>query len=96
MTRKPFTIPNAENNPTQKMQIFWVPRFVSHGRNALRFASDRAFAYTPRRFRAILGAATGPQSRPLYQRIKESFSIAAGISPPCPTTPRLHPRWPLT
>ncbi len=32
---------------------------MSHGRNASRFASDGAFAYTPRRFRAILGAATG-------------------------------------
>ncbi len=32
---------------------------MSHGRNASRFASDGAFAYTPRRFRAIPGAATG-------------------------------------
>ncbi len=32
---------------------------MSHGRNASRFASDGAFAYPPRRFRAILGAATG-------------------------------------
>ncbi len=31
-----------------KIDIF--SRVLSHGRNALRFASDGAFAYTPRRF----------------------------------------------
>ncbi len=43
---------------------------MSHGRNATRFASDGASAYTPRRFRAVLGAATGAAVAAL---------IAAGI-----------------
>ncbi len=69
---------------------------LSHGRSASRFGClmrshfartarsacprDGAFAYTPRRFRAILGAATGAAVAALYQFIKKSVLRGTGIS----------------
>ena len=78
----------------QKVDTF-LGRFVSHGRNASRFAS---FAYTPRCLRAALGAALflprtfpapcglgdrfGGRSRgPYTGRSKESLIRAVGIIP---------------
>ena len=46
---------------------------MSHGRNASRFASDGAFAHTPRRFRAILGAAAGAAVAALIPAIKRAI-----------------------